>query len=81
MINDNAGESYGGHYIPQLAQRILDSDSILLKRNLRGILVGNPYVSFQSGTVAGINTLWATQIIPRSTWNAFKAIGCNEYYI
>ena len=72
-----AAESYGGHYIPQLAQRILDSDSIV-KDKLKGILVGNPYVSFQSGTVAGVNTLWAAQIVSRPTWIAYEALGCND---
>ena len=62
-----AAESYGGHYIPQLAQLILNSASVV-KFQFRGILVGNPYVSFSSGTVAGIRMLWGSQVVPLSSW-------------
>jgi len=40
-----AGESYGGHYVPQLAYTILmgNSKNTIVPINLKGILVGNPY--------------------------------------
>ncbi|XP_050245225.1 serine carboxypeptidase-like 45 isoform X2 [Quercus robur] len=38
-----AGESYAGHYVPQLAQLIIQSN---LKINLKGIAVGNPLLDF-----------------------------------
>ena len=36
------GESYAGHYIPQLAERIFDGDDLILKANMQGWMVGNP---------------------------------------
>nr|POE65524.1 serine carboxypeptidase-like 46 [Quercus suber] len=38
-----AGESYAGHYVPQLAQLIIQSN---LKINLKGIAVGNALLDF-----------------------------------
>uniref|UniRef100_A0A7N2M3C9 Serine carboxypeptidase n=1 Tax=Quercus lobata TaxID=97700 RepID=A0A7N2M3C9_QUELO len=38
-----AGASYAGHYVPQLAQLIIQSN---LKINLKGIAVGNPLLDF-----------------------------------
>ncbi|KAL4607428.1 hypothetical protein ACB092_09G173400 [Castanea dentata] len=38
-----AGVSYAGHYVPQLAQLIIQSN---LKINLKGIAVGNPLLDF-----------------------------------
>lgn len=37
-----AGESYAGHYVPQLAQTILAHNNNKTFINLRGILIGNP---------------------------------------
>jgi serine carboxypeptidase-like clade 2 len=34
-----AGESYAGHYVPQLAQVIIENNFAL---NLKGIMSGNP---------------------------------------
>ena len=35
------GESYAGHYIPMMAQQILDGDDKRLRAQLKGMLVGN----------------------------------------
>lgn len=35
------GESYGGHYCPQLAAKILDGQKAY-PINMKGILIGNP---------------------------------------
>ena len=41
-----ASESYGGHYIPTLADKIIQTnlDTMNTFINLKGFLVGNPYV-------------------------------------
>ena len=37
-----AGESYAGHYVPQLAEQILDGKDAAMKGRMRGFMVGNP---------------------------------------
>ena len=37
-----AGESYAGHYVPQLAEQILNGSDATLRRNMQGYMVGNP---------------------------------------
>jgi serine carboxypeptidase-like clade 2 len=37
-----AGESYAGHYVPQLAEQILDGSDAVLRKNMQGYMVGNP---------------------------------------
>jgi carboxypeptidase C (cathepsin A) len=61
-----ASESYGGHYIPQWALQVLDDAT--LRHNFKGILVGNPFTSFASGTIAMANVLWGLQLIPKPAW-------------
>jgi carboxypeptidase C (cathepsin A) len=40
-----AGESYGGHYVPQLANRILEGDDAGIRTQMKGFMVGNPCTS------------------------------------
>ena len=60
-----ASESYGGHYTPQLAMLITTSR---IRQNFKGVIVGNPYVSFASGTIGGAISKWGSQFIPKSKW-------------
>ena len=61
-----AAESYGGHYIPQWALQIINDNE--LNAHFKGLLVGNPFTSFASGSIATINVMWGLQIIPWSAW-------------
>lgn len=36
------GESYAGHYVPQLANQVLTGTDALLRQNMKGFFVGNP---------------------------------------
>jgi len=47
-----SSESYGGHYIPQLAKVIFDNNQLdnIRKLNFKGFAVGNPYTDVWSGT-------------------------------
>ncbi|CUG89099.1 serine carboxypeptidase II-3-like, putative [Bodo saltans] len=36
------GESYAGHYVPQLAEQILNGSNTVLKSQMKGFFVGNP---------------------------------------
>ena len=87
-----ASESYGGHYIPELSLALLNKlklptntttpawsaewlSSIFNRFN--GFIVGNPYVSFSSGEIAGASTAWGFQILPKALWNEFKSNNCS----
>jgi serine carboxypeptidase-like clade 2 len=70
-----AAESYGGHYIPQLALQILNNDNVMLSR-LKGLLIGNPFVNF--GTFIAIaDVFWGHQMIPYPLWKQFKQNKCD----
>jgi hypothetical protein len=82
-----ASESYGGHYIPELAQLLFDrsdadtgtdTDIHHLKTQLRGLLIGNPLVSFGTGIAARGLTFWNFQLIPRSLWVRYETEGCAD---
>lgn len=61
-----ASESYGGHYMPQLTLQIFNDEE--LNSRFRGMLVGNPFTSFASGSIATANILWGLQLIPQPLW-------------
>lgn len=47
-----SGESYAGKYIPDLAKAIYSNNLISdLKINLKGLLIGNPAMTFKSGSL------------------------------
>ncbi|GMY19565.1 serine carboxypeptidase-like 45 isoform X2 [Fagus crenata] len=55
-----AGVSYGGHYVPQLAQLIIQSN---VKINLKGIAVGNPLLDFTTDFNSGDEYYWSHGLI------------------
>ncbi|KAJ8530560.1 hypothetical protein ON010_g14350 [Phytophthora cinnamomi] len=63
------GESYAGHYVPDLASRLFDDDSSL--PTLKGIAIGNGVVS---------TTAWVESTIPflKSYNYGYHLIGSNE---
>jgi carboxypeptidase C (cathepsin A) len=61
-----ASESYGGHYIPQWTLQILGDES--LRGRFKGMLVGNPFTSYASGSVAMAHVMWGLQMIPAPLW-------------
>ncbi|KAG1693726.1 hypothetical protein DVH05_023127 [Phytophthora capsici] len=63
------GESYAGHYVPDLAVRMLDQDRSL--PTLKGIAIGNGVVS---------TTAWAASILPffQSSPYEYDFLGSNE---
>ena len=70
-----ASESYGGHYLPTLAQIIADENyyQIYPYINFKGFLVGNPYTNIYSGTQAMYETLWGHQLISKPLWKRYEA--------
>ncbi|CAL0306345.1 unnamed protein product [Lupinus luteus] len=55
------GESYAGHYIPQLANAILDynAHSSDFKFNIKGIAIGNPLLKLDRDTQATYEYFWS----------------------
>eukprot|EP01031_Cornospumella_fuschlensis_P032318 gene32318-39085_t len=72
-----SSESYGGHYIPHWTLQVLN-DASSLKQYFRGYLVGNPFTSFASGSIAAINVMWGLQLLPYPAWQEAQAMTCDE---
>ncbi|XP_058727573.1 serine carboxypeptidase-like 45 [Vicia villosa] len=60
-----AGESYAGHFAPQLALLILQTKS---EFNLKGISIGNPLLDFDTDFTASTDYLWQRGVISDSTY-------------
>lgn len=59
------GESYAGHYVPQLAQLILQNNKITNQTviNLKGIAIGNAYVDDETENTGMYDFFWTHAII------------------
>jgi|TARA_Y100000992_G_scaffold299504_1_gene266408 carboxypeptidase C (cathepsin A) len=73
-----SSESYGGHYIPLWVDKIIKYNKTHEndKLNLKGFMIGNPYVSYESGIQSQILTYWGHQIMPIDKWEKFKKHKC-----
>ncbi|RVX04959.1 serine carboxypeptidase-like 45 [Vitis vinifera] len=67
------GESYAGHYVPQLAQLVINSGKNF---NLKGILIGNPLLEFDTDMNAQGDFFWSHGLISDST-HALLTSTCN----
>ncbi|KAJ8569653.1 hypothetical protein K7X08_006230 [Anisodus acutangulus] len=80
-----AGESYAGHYIPQLAEMILQSNSKEQLLHLKGIALGNPVLEFATDFNSRAEYFWSHGLISDGTYKLFTST-CNysryvsEYY-
>ncbi|XP_017256493.2 serine carboxypeptidase 1 [Daucus carota subsp. sativus] len=59
------GESYAGHYIPQLAQLILHNNKITNQTviNLKGIAIGNAYIDDETQDSGTVDYLWSHAMV------------------
>ncbi|XWS54067.1 hypothetical protein CRYUN_Cryun10bG0057200 [Craigia yunnanensis] len=79
------GESYAGHYIPQLAELMLQFNKKNNQFNLKGIAMGNPVLEFATDFNSRAEFFWSHGLISDSTYKMFT-ISCNysryvgEYY-
>ncbi|KAK3144909.1 hypothetical protein QOZ80_4AG0319560 [Eleusine coracana subsp. coracana] len=79
------GESYAGHYVPQLAQRMVEFNKKEKVFNLKGIALGNPVLEFSTDFNSRAEFFWSHGLISDSTYNIFTTV-CNysryvsEYY-
>ncbi|XP_008443850.2 serine carboxypeptidase 24-like isoform X2 [Cucumis melo] len=67
-----SGESYAGHYVPQLAKKILDynkanSQSFI---NLKGFLVGNAVTDTNYDALGTVTYWWSHAMISDTTYNS-----------
>ncbi|KAI3922163.1 hypothetical protein MKX01_005852 [Papaver californicum] len=64
-----SGESYAGHYIPQLAQLILHNNKITNQTiiNLKRIAIGNAYVDFETSYRGMFDFFWTHSLISEGT--------------
>jgi len=79
-----ASESYGGHFaihlldeIHSFAEKYPSDKSIALEQRVKGVVVGNPFVDFNTGVVARAEALWGLQLVPAFEWRAFRDAGCH----
>ncbi|KAL8123229.1 serine carboxypeptidase-like 45 isoform X2 [Apium graveolens] len=79
------GESYAGHYIPQLAQLMIQSNKKQKIFNLKGIALGNPVLEYTTDFNSRAEFFWSHGLISDSTYSIFTSV-CNysryvsEYY-
>ncbi|KAK1428955.1 hypothetical protein QVD17_17796 [Tagetes erecta] len=68
------GESYAGHYVPQLATLIVHSKA---KINLKGIAIGNPLLDFENDFNSRGEYLWSHGLISDDTYDMCNNV-CNH---
>lgn len=79
------GESYAGHYVPQLAELMLQFNKKEKLFNLKGIALGNPVLEFATDFNSRAEFFWSHGLISDSTYKIFTSV-CNysryvrEYY-
>ncbi|XP_042500625.1 serine carboxypeptidase-like 45 isoform X1 [Macadamia integrifolia] len=79
------GESYAGHYVPQLAELMVQFNKKEKLFNLKGIALGNPVLEFTTDFNSRAEFFWSHGLISDSTYRIFTS-ACNysryvsEYY-
>ncbi|KAJ7976577.1 Carboxypeptidase [Quillaja saponaria] len=69
-----SGESYAGHYVPQLAQLIIESK---VNFNLKGIAIGNPLLEFSTDFNSQDDYFWSHGLLSDSAYKLLKTV-CNS---
>ncbi|XP_010055765.2 serine carboxypeptidase-like 45 [Eucalyptus grandis] len=67
------GESYGGHYVPELARLIVQSK---VEINLKGIAIGNPLLDYEFDTNTMTTFYWSHGMMSDQTELLFQNV-CN----
>ena len=75
-------ESYGGHYLPTLANEIIEYNDAQeysqYRLNFQGFAVGNPYTDYYSGIGAEMETYWGKQLLPKPLWDKYLENECTN---
>lgn len=75
------GESYGGHYVPNLAQRILEGNAQNSQQiNLQGFLVGNAWTDADLDNFGAVYDWFTHSLISEQTYNGMVN-ACDFYNI
>ncbi|XVF36223.1 hypothetical protein REPUB_Repub19eG0040000 [Reevesia pubescens] len=69
------GESYAGHYIPQLAQTILQNNKYTNQTiiNLKGIAIGNAYIDFETTMKGAVDFFWTHALMSDEIYNGLAS--------
>ncbi|KAL2945591.1 Serine carboxypeptidase II-3 [Bienertia sinuspersici] len=73
------GESYAGHYVPQLAYTILHKNKNVANHNsinLKGIAIGNAWIDDATNTAGLYNYLWSHALYSDETYSKIQQL-CN----
>ncbi|KAF5728134.1 serine carboxypeptidase-like 34 [Tripterygium wilfordii] len=74
-----AGESYGGHYVPQLAEAIYENNKKVNKHkhiNLKGFMIGNAAVDDETDQKGMVDYAWDHAVISDSLYHEIQS-NCN----
>ncbi|KAK6796260.1 hypothetical protein RDI58_003961 [Solanum bulbocastanum] len=74
-----AGESYAGHYVPQLAEQIFDNNKKIKKEdriNFKGFMIGNALMDDETDQKGMINYAWDHAVISDHLYDSIKRV-CN----
>ncbi|CAN6485555.1 unnamed protein product [Victoria cruziana] len=66
------GESYAGHYIPQLADLLIRANKQQKEFNLKGIALGNPLLEFYTDFNSRAEFFWSHGLISDPTYRIFS---------
>jgi len=83
MIFYITGESYAGHYVPTLAERVLDNQSVN-KINMKGLFIGNPAIDddwyYSDNDYPFISFMYQHGLIPQTAFTqANDKCGWSDY--
>ncbi|KAL8541346.1 hypothetical protein ACS0TY_002556 [Phlomoides rotata] len=72
------GESYAGHYVPQLADLVLQNNKITNQTaiNLKGIAIGNAYIDYTDSQTGTYDHYWTSALMSDETHQGILA-NCN----
>ncbi|KAJ8760232.1 hypothetical protein K2173_011644 [Erythroxylum novogranatense] len=78
-----AGESYAGHYIPELSQIIVRKNKGLKNPviNFKGFLLGNPLINDYYDNIGTHEYWWNHGLISDSTYNDLKSSCTNDTFL
>lgn len=68
-----SSESYGGHYMPTLAQSLRAAKDV---PQFRGIFLGNPLTYMPYRNHGQYGTAWGHQLLPAPLWRRYESAGC-----